>query len=204
MFYSQINQDKYYCEYSKFKKKGYFVDIGAHDGIRLSNTYKLEKELEWTGICIEPAKQSYDALRNNRKCICLNHGIYDINGEVEFKYSENTTVGGIQNTLEPNAVTKWGGSWSTVVLPVKTLFTVLEENNAPLIIDYVSLDTEGSEVKILQEFFKENKNKYKINYIDIETAFHDKGILYKLMNDNNLKVLRINQWDTTFIRFNDF
>jgi FkbM family methyltransferase len=199
MFYSQINQDKLYCEYSKNKKNGYFVDIGAHDGIKISNTYKLEKELDWNGICIEPASKAFKALSNNRKCICLNYGIYDINGEVEFNYSENTTVGGITKTLEPNAKQKWGGSWKTMSLPVKTLFTVLEENNAPRDIDYVSLDTEGSEVKILQQFFKENNNKYKIHYIDIETAFHDSSQLKKLMNDNGLKVLRVNQWDTTFI-----
>lgn len=201
MFYSQINQDKYYCEYSNNKKKGYFVDIGSHDGIKFSNTYKLEKELQWTGICIEPADDAYAALISNRKCICLHHGIYNINGEVEFKYSKDTTTGGIKNTLDPNVERRWGGIWNTKVLPVKTLFTVLEENNAPLIIDYVSLDTEGSEVKILQEFFRENKNKYKINYIDIETASHKNSNLNKLMNDNNLKILRTNKWDTTYISF---
>ena len=200
MFYGQINQDKYYCEYSNYKRKGFFIDIGSHTGVKFSNTYMLEKDLEWTGICIEPAKDAYDALVQNRKCICLNHGIYDINGEVEFKYSNDTTTGGIKNTLASNVESRWGGTWNTIVLPVKTLFTVLEENNAPLIIDYISLDTEGSEVKILQQFFKENKNKYKINYIDIETASHDSN-LTKLMNDNNLKVLRINKWDTTFVRF---
>ena len=52
-FYSQVGQDKWVCEYFNYKKGGFFLDIGAADGITINNTYYLEKELEWKGICIE-------------------------------------------------------------------------------------------------------------------------------------------------------
>lgn len=62
-FYSQAGQDKYLIEnIYKNKEKGFFIDIGAHDGITYSNTYYLEKELGWSGICIEPNPKIYKQL----------------------------------------------------------------------------------------------------------------------------------------------
>jgi len=48
---------------------GYFVDIGAHDGITNSNSYIFEKYFGWSGICVEPNPnlRSYQTLINNRK-----------------------------------------------------------------------------------------------------------------------------------------
>ena len=34
-------------------KNGYFIDIGALDGVTMSNTYLLETRYDWTGICVE-------------------------------------------------------------------------------------------------------------------------------------------------------
>jgi hypothetical protein len=51
MFYSQAGQDVWVLQ--KIGNKGFFVDIGAHDGVESSNTYALEKA-GWSGICVEP------------------------------------------------------------------------------------------------------------------------------------------------------
>lgn len=69
MFYSQAGQDLWVLQTAG--NKGFFVDIGAHDGIESSNTYALEKH-GWTGICVEPNPVSFAALRNNRSCDCHN------------------------------------------------------------------------------------------------------------------------------------
>ena len=66
---SQHKQDEFVVNYFKGKKNGVFVDIGAHDGITLSNTYVLEKELGWTGICVEPMDHEYKKLTECRNCI---------------------------------------------------------------------------------------------------------------------------------------
>jgi len=60
-FIGQELQDMYAYLYFKGKKDGYFVDIGAFDGITISNTYALEK-IGWKGICVEPVPEIYERL----------------------------------------------------------------------------------------------------------------------------------------------
>ena len=50
--YSQLKQDLNVLKYLNHKKNGYFVQVGAADGINLSNTYLIRKKYDWTGICI--------------------------------------------------------------------------------------------------------------------------------------------------------
>lgn len=64
MFYSQAGQDLWALQ--KISNKGFFVDVGAHDGVESSNTYALEKA-GWKGICIEPS-QAYEKLIEVRRC----------------------------------------------------------------------------------------------------------------------------------------
>src|SRR5450759_2215887 len=54
------------------KENGFFLDIGANDGITFSNSYFLEKERNWEGICVEPLPQTFKILSDNRKCILEN------------------------------------------------------------------------------------------------------------------------------------
>jgi len=74
MFYSQIQQDEWVCDVLKFKRDGTFLDIGCHHYKNISNTYYLEKELNWTGIGIDidcSFKEEWDINRLNSKFICL-------------------------------------------------------------------------------------------------------------------------------------
>ena len=63
---SQLKQDLFVLSELAFKKKGFFVEFGASDGIRFSNTYLMEKKLEWSGILCEPAKIWHSRLKANR------------------------------------------------------------------------------------------------------------------------------------------
>ena len=67
--FSQFYQDLFVTFYFKDKRNGYFVEFGACDGKYLSNTYYLEKELNWSGILSEPAKIWHKGLAKNRKSI---------------------------------------------------------------------------------------------------------------------------------------
>lgn len=51
-YYSQVGQDRWVINYFGENYKGFFIDIGAYDGISISNTYALEK-LGWKGICVD-------------------------------------------------------------------------------------------------------------------------------------------------------
>ena len=77
-YYSQIGQDEYYINnIINNKKNGIFLDIGAHDGITLSNTYYLESILGWKGICVEPNPEIFQKCKKNRKSIICNKAIYE-------------------------------------------------------------------------------------------------------------------------------
>jgi FkbM family methyltransferase len=70
-YFSQNGQDEFLIEeVFKSKNEGFFVDIGANDGITFSNTYALEKK-GWQGLCVEPHPDVFELLRRNRSCECI-------------------------------------------------------------------------------------------------------------------------------------
>ncbi len=80
--YSQIEQDLKVLKYFDYKKNGYFIEVGANDGIKLSNTYLLEKDYNWKGICIEPVPSIFNKLKKNRKSINLNYAVYNVDNKI--------------------------------------------------------------------------------------------------------------------------
>ena len=80
-YYSQLQQDRIVDEYFKGKNNGFFVDIGAHDGIECSNSAFFEYHRDWTGICVEPGPIEYEKLTKNRRCTCINGCVSNYNGE---------------------------------------------------------------------------------------------------------------------------
>ena len=84
-YFSQYKQDKFLSErIFQNKRNGYYVDVGAHDGISLSNTYFFEKELGWNGVCIESNSLVYQKLIQNRNCHNLNYCLTNSNERKNF------------------------------------------------------------------------------------------------------------------------
>jgi hypothetical protein len=62
-YYSQYGQDKFLFEnFFINKKEGFFLDIGAHDGVNGNNTFLFEK-IGWSGVCIEPIPSVFEKLK---------------------------------------------------------------------------------------------------------------------------------------------
>jgi FkbM family methyltransferase len=133
--YSQAKQEEWVIEYFGGKKNGYFLDIGALDGIQSSNTYLLEKQYEWEGLCVEPYYVHLPVLRSTRENV-VEMGVYSSNGL--FRFSSQTS--GINET---------GGG---LFIPTITFRDLIKKYNVPNIIDYISLDVEGAEYEALKEF----------------------------------------------------
>lgn len=145
-FNSQIGQDKWVCQMLENKRNGYFIDIGACDGVTISNTYVLEKELGWTGICVEPARKPFAKLKAARNCICVNKAAYSTDGVVSFmEYPDDQYRGNITNI-------KAMDSGIRTVIESITLDSLIYEYNSPRVIDYISIDVEGLEYEILTGF----------------------------------------------------
>lgn len=146
-YHSQIGQDKWVHSVVGDKHDGYFIELGACDGLYLSNTLFFERELGWNGICIEPNNNYFNKLTNNRKCNKSNELVYSEEGHIlEFALDEATS-GVVDNNIGPFTNKKY-----TVKKQTTTLSKILDNYNAPPIIDYLSLDVEGQEYNILSTF----------------------------------------------------
>lgn len=155
-FISQKGQDEWVIDtIFNYKKKGYFVDLAASDGIKINNTFLLEKELNWKGICIEPNPNYFKELKKNRNCI-LSNIVVDNENDKEIKFRiDNGELGGIVDDDTDNNFRIRGKQLlkaDILNLKTKTLDFILDKFKAPKIIDYLSLDVEGAEERILSKF----------------------------------------------------
>jgi FkbM family methyltransferase len=147
---SQLRQDLFVLSQLEFKRSGYFVEFGATNGVNLSNTHLLEKEFGWTGILVEPARCWHQQLRSNRSAIVDSRCVWKDSGSTlafnESSIWELSTIGKFQST---DMHAKLRRNARTYTVASISLGDLLTEHNAPRHIDYLSIDTEGSEFDIL-------------------------------------------------------
>jgi FkbM family methyltransferase len=206
---SQLNQDIFVLLMTKFKKEGFFVEFGACDGLHLSNTYILEKLFKWNGLMSEPAKLYHQDLIKNRNCIIETDAVYSIsNAELEFQMVHNfSDLSGLIETINDNAKDKHrfkrNDSFEVYTVNTISLTDFLKKYNAPKRIDYMSVDTEGSEYEILKNF---DFNEYQIDIITVEhNYFEEKRNLIKQLLEKNgfVRVLEEHsQWDDWYVQDN--
>ena len=183
MFNSQCNQDKF-LETNIFKgyKNGFYVDVGAHDGIIINNTLYFEKNNNWTGINIEPIKKVFDNLVINRlTSININCAVCNSDGETDFVCNRGYTemLSGIKDTFDNRHIrrleheNKYHGS-TTDIIKVKTkkLETIFDENNVTHV-NYLSIDVEGAEFEVIKSI---NFDKVFIDVIGFENNYDDTSV----------------------------
>lgn len=160
LFFSQNGQDEWVInEVFEGKRGGYFVELAASDGIVSSNTLTLEKFFNWKGICIEPNPIFFEQLTKNRKnAINLNVCIDGENHEVEFRYDNRFRGGIIDDDTDNNfkyraeQIENAYKNNKVITLQTKTLEQILDDCNAPKVIDFLSLDIEGAETRCMRNF----------------------------------------------------
>lgn len=167
MNYSQLGQDLKVVEFYNKKENGFFIEIGASNGIYLSNTYLLETVYKWKGICCEPIPSRYTELITNRpNSVCCDEAVYNQSDlTVIFDIAHNSdTASGIADNIDchKNFV---DANKSSIQVKTISLLDLLTKYNAPQFIEYMSLDTEGSEYEILKTF---NFEKHIFGLIDVE------------------------------------
>ena len=183
MFYSQLGQDLWVLEETNYKKNGFFVDIGCNEPININNTYLLEQKYNWTGICIEPLKKLFEKSKKlrSKRTIIDNSLLFSESGKiVDFKIAG--AISGIVETLDSCHDRK--NFTNHQKLETITLNNLLHKYNAPKNIDYISVDTEGSEFEILKNF---NFNNYNVKLFSIEHNFdkEKREKIYNLLKQNN-------------------
>lgn len=150
---SQLGQDIFALLVAGFKKDGYFVEFGATNGIKLSNTYLLEKEFRWSGILSEPANCWKNDLLNNRKAVVEFDCVWSETGKVlEFIETTDHELSTLSQFSEVDVHSNKRVTGISYEVMTVSLGDLLTRNNAPKFIDYLSIDTEGSEFEILSSF----------------------------------------------------
>lgn len=166
---SQLRQDLFVLSELEIKKNGFFVEFGAANGIDLSNTYLLEKEFGWSGIVAEPARCWHNDLRKNRNCHIETHCVWRQSNSVlifnETEVSELSTIDRYSATDSNKEGREKGKKYEVNTI---SLLDLLDKYDAPKEIDYISIDTEGSEFEIISSFDFE---RYRFKVITCEHNF---------------------------------
>lgn len=197
---SQLRQDLFVLGSLGFPRGGFFVEFGATDGVGLSNSYLLETEFGWSGIVAEPARGWSKALRENRLCAVDTRCVWSESGK---KLSFNETNVGELSTVDifsgadAHAEDRKGGRFYEV--ETVSLLDLLVQHSAPDIIDYLSVDTEGSELEILDSF---DFSRYSFRVITVEHNFtSQRSKIKKLLERNGYRRVHeeVSQFDDWYV-----
>jgi len=152
------------AQHLNLSQPGFFVELGANDGLRQSNTFFLEEQHGWRGLLIEPALNNYLELIRNRSpenrfacAACVSH---DYSGEfVRMRYANLMSVSSSLDVDLPDTdqhVTD-GSRFLRDVREVvdfgaiaRPLSDILMEVDAPSQMQLLSLDVEGAELEVLR------------------------------------------------------
>jgi FkbM family methyltransferase len=159
---SQFHQDLFVLSQLNFKTSGYFVEFGATNGVDLSNTYLMEKEFGWTGILAEPARCWHPQLRQNRGAHIDTDCVWsDSSSTLSFIEADIPDLSTISRYSDADRHGKLRENGKPYQVQTISLNDLLEKYAAPEQIDYLSIDTEGSEFEILNHF-DFSKHSFKV------------------------------------------
>ena len=168
---AQLFQDLLAVFLLKGKRNGFFVDVGATNGLDLSNTAMLERDFQWKGILAEPAKCWHAALRTNRSVAIDHRCVWSHSGAtLDFKETENPELSTVTTFVNSDDHSESRVKGKTYPVETVSLNDLLIAHKSPKQIDYLSIDTEGSELEILRAF---NFDKYDIGIITVEHNFRE-------------------------------
>ncbi len=179
---SQLQQDLLALFISQLSENDerYFVEFGACDGITYSNSCILERQYAWLGLLAEPARQYHELLKTNRKCIIETRCIWEKSNE-KIQFSENSEgeYSSIEGFKSNSYEEKKKSTYQVETISLNDLLLVY---GAPYKINFLSVDTEGSEWEIIKDF---NFDQYRFDFISIEHNYSDKrDRIHTLLSSN--------------------
>lgn len=196
---SQNFQDIWALYENDFKMDGFFVEFGATNGIDGSNTFLLEKKFNWKGILAEPNPVWHQDLTKNRTATIVTDCVYTETGStLEFVNAPDPTLSTIQGFGENDEHSHIRMQGETIKVNTISLGDLLSA--APKVIDYMSIDTEGSEHSILESYFTNHANEHIIKCISVE---HNNDIEFRTQLHTLLTKYNYERKFTVFSRWDD-
>ena len=189
--FSQNNQDKLVLSLLG-ESPGFFVEFGADDGVTLSNTFLLEKDFNWKGIVCEPSIVSREKLIASRDCYIDLNCVTDKSGEVVSFIETGRGLSSIEKYAYDDMWADTRKEGYSYEVPTISLSDLLDKYNAPYEIDYISLDVEGSEIYILQDFLPNNKRKIFNWTIEVNPGEPNEAAILNWMKSYNYTLIEKN------------
>jgi FkbM family methyltransferase len=190
-YYAAHGIDQYIKEtFFPDKTDGYFIDIGAHNGININNTYYFENE-GWKGICFEPIPEIFRQLEQNRKCKLVNKAILNTEGSAQFFLIEGYSdmLSGLVDEYPQEHIARinreieqHNQNYNYIDVMCSTFNKEVTETN----INMLSIDTEGAELTILKTI---DFTKYNVDIMIIEYNYHNQELI-DLLHKNNFEVVQ--------------
>lgn len=149
--YSQKDEERIILEILGQRSSGFFIDVGAYDGIKFSNTRALV-ERGFTGIMVEPGLEAFQKLLENyrleSRILLLHAALSNHKGIIPFWSNDSTysttTFGNVQKFSEQ-------GFSRRFFIPTISWNQLLDFTNVAEV-DLLSIDTEGTSLELLDSF----------------------------------------------------
>jgi FkbM family methyltransferase len=168
---SQLFQDIWVLHETDGMRGGVFVEFGAADGSYLSNSALLERDYGWTGLLAEPAPRWHEALGRNRRTRISHKCVWSVSGEtLVFAQTTDPVYSTIKSYAEIDCHSEIRRDAQEMRVETISLGDLLAEHDMPKQIDYISIDTEGSELDILKtfDFSRWDVRLFSVEYNDAE------------------------------------
>jgi FkbM family methyltransferase len=165
---SQLQQDLLACYINELSTANtkFFVEFGATDGVLYSNTLSLEKVFGYTGILAEPARSCHISLRENRSSLIDERCVWKTsNDSIWFSESSEIEYSNIKGTDALDGLNHVRENNLEYQVQSVSLNDLLTEHEAPHSISYLSIDTEGTELEILNAL---DFHRWTFNFISVE------------------------------------
>lgn len=157
-FHGQSREDEIAWKIFQHEPAGYFVEVGAYDGVILSNTYAFERR-GWRGMCFEPHPEFHRQLVANRPGSTCIHAA--VGNRIELATPFYSTPNAMLSSTSLVDIE----SLKSIYVDDREQFEQMQEITVPLItldyalaihgverVDYLSVDVEGRELDVLQGF----------------------------------------------------
>ena len=152
IYQGQVMQDLWALYELDGKREGFFVDFGATNGTTMSNSLILERNFDWTGIVAEPNPVFHENLARSRGCHISHKCVHSVSGEtMDFIMAARPMFSRLEAASDGLEFAE-GGIDDRIAVATITLNDLLDEYDAPEVIDFISIDTEGSELDIMSQF----------------------------------------------------
>jgi FkbM family methyltransferase len=192
-------QDEWVIRKLRGKERGFFIEIGAFDGVYHSNTLTLERELHWNGILIEADPFQVRKARANRTAHVLARTLAPEGCIIESFYIAGQWSG-LRRFMRPSLIAGHKTFRNTTrAMPTITLQQAIGGLEVPEIVDYLSIDVEGAEYPILESYFKSpDARRFRCMTVEVGEQQDDLDKLLALLRPLGYRLDRVCEWEAYF------